>query len=183
VPLAVHTEVEPLVPCRSAPVAHCHHGSAIWDRPFALAFFSDESGGAEVEGSPANRGAVDDPRQPRGGSPISSNAHPTPGAADEVWTNRRAESRPRGVPVRWLDIDDTLVRRARAIKARGRLNYADAFAARAASALDYAVLTGDPKCASVPDRCSATSHMATTAKRSPSVTIGARLMSSGNSLP
>ncbi|MCL4421936.1 MAG: PIN domain-containing protein [Actinobacteria bacterium] len=64
-------------------------------------------------------------------------------AAGEVWVNLRAESRPGGVPVRWIDIDDTLVRRAATIKARGGLSYADAFAAGAASVLDCPVLTGD----------------------------------------
>jgi PIN domain nuclease of toxin-antitoxin system len=67
------------------------------------------------------------------------------GAADEVWANLRAESRPGGVPIRWIDIDDTLVRRAAAIKANGGLSYADAFAAGAASVLDCPVLTGDPE--------------------------------------
>ncbi len=66
-------------------------------------------------------------------------------AADEVWANLRAESRPGGAPVRWIDVDDTLVRRAAAIKARGGLSYADAFAAGAASILDCPVLTGDPE--------------------------------------
>ena len=66
-------------------------------------------------------------------------------AADEVWANLRAESRPGGTPVRWIDVDDTLVRRAAAIKARGGLSYADAFAAGAASILDCPVLTGDPE--------------------------------------
>jgi PIN domain nuclease of toxin-antitoxin system len=46
-------------------------------------------------------------------------------AADEVWANLRAKSRPGGAPVRWIDVDDTLVRRAAAIKARGGLSYAD----------------------------------------------------------
>ena len=67
------------------------------------------------------------------------------GAADEVWANLRAESRPDGVPVRWIDVDDILVRRAAAIKARGGLSYADAVAAGAASILDCPVLTGDPE--------------------------------------
>ncbi|MDA8309442.1 MAG: PIN domain-containing protein [Actinomycetota bacterium] len=67
------------------------------------------------------------------------------GAADEVWANLRAESRPGGVPVRWIDLDDTLVRRAAAIKARGGLSYADAFASAAAAVLDCPVLTGDPE--------------------------------------
>jgi PIN domain nuclease of toxin-antitoxin system len=64
-------------------------------------------------------------------------------AADEVWANLRAESRPGGVPIRWIDVDDRLVRRAATIKARGGLSYADAFAAGAASVLDCPVLTGD----------------------------------------
>ena len=64
-------------------------------------------------------------------------------AADEVWANLRAESRPGGVPVRWLEIDDNLVRRAAGIKAQGGMSYADAFAAAAASVLACPVLTGD----------------------------------------
>ena len=66
-------------------------------------------------------------------------------AADEVWANLRAESRPGGTPVRWIDVDDTLVRRAAVLKARGGLSYGDAFAAGAASVLDCPVLTGDPE--------------------------------------
>lgn len=66
-------------------------------------------------------------------------------AADEVWANLRAESRPGGVPMRWLEIDDDLVRRAADIKARGGISYADAFAAGAASLLSCPVLTGDPE--------------------------------------
>ncbi len=66
-------------------------------------------------------------------------------AADEVWANLRAETRADGVPIRWIDTDDTLVRRAAAIKARGGISYADAFAAAAASVLDCPVLTGDPE--------------------------------------
>lgn len=67
------------------------------------------------------------------------------GAADEVWANLRAESRPGGAPIRWVDVDDDLVRRAAGIKAQGGLSYADAFAAGAASVLDCPVLTGDPE--------------------------------------
>jgi PIN domain nuclease of toxin-antitoxin system len=66
-------------------------------------------------------------------------------AGDEVWANLRAQRRPGGAPVRWIDIDDTLVRRAAAITARGGLSYVDAFAAGAASVLDCPVLTGDPE--------------------------------------
>jgi PIN domain nuclease of toxin-antitoxin system len=67
------------------------------------------------------------------------------GAADEVWANLRAERRPGGVPIRWLEVDDDLVRRAAAIKARGGISYPDAFAAGAASTLGCPVLTGDPE--------------------------------------
>jgi hypothetical protein len=49
------------------------------------------------------------------------------------------------VPVRWIDADDALVRRAAAIKARGGLSHADAFAAGPVSVLDCPVLTGDPE--------------------------------------
>ncbi|MGA9775592.1 MAG: PIN domain-containing protein [Candidatus Dormiibacterota bacterium] len=67
------------------------------------------------------------------------------GADDEMWANLRAESRPGGVPVRWIDIDDKLVRQAAAVEARGAMSYANAFAAAAASVLDCPVLTGDPE--------------------------------------
>jgi PIN domain nuclease of toxin-antitoxin system len=66
-------------------------------------------------------------------------------AADEVWANLRAEERAGGVPVAWLEVDDTLVRRAASIKARGGLSYADAFAVAAAAVLDCPILTGDPE--------------------------------------
>lgn len=66
-------------------------------------------------------------------------------AADEVWANLRADDRPGGVAVHWLDVDETLVRHAATIKSRGGLSYADAFAAAAASMLDCPVLTGDPE--------------------------------------
>ncbi len=67
------------------------------------------------------------------------------GADDEVWANLGAESRPGGVPVRWIDVHDTLVRRAAAIEARGGMSYTNAFAAATASVLDYAVPTGGPE--------------------------------------
>ena len=66
-------------------------------------------------------------------------------AADEIWANLRAEERAGGMPIQWLEVDDTLVRRAASIKARGGLSYADAFAAAAAAILDCPVLTGDPE--------------------------------------
>jgi PIN domain nuclease of toxin-antitoxin system len=66
-------------------------------------------------------------------------------AADEVWANLRAESRPGGVPVRWMDVDDQLVRLAARIMAHGGLRYAQSFAAGAASLLGCPVLTGDPE--------------------------------------
>lgn len=116
----------------------------VLDAHAVLAFLSDEPGGADVEeilriGEPwmtlVNLGEVAYIVERASGA----------GAADEVWANLRAQRRPGGAPVRWIDIDDTLVRRAAAIKARGGLSYADAFAAGAASILDCPVLTGDPE--------------------------------------
>jgi PIN domain nuclease of toxin-antitoxin system len=116
----------------------------VLDAHAVLAFLSDEPGGADVEeilriGEPwmtlVNLGEVAYILERASGA----------GAADEVWANLRAQHRPGGVPVRWIDIDDTLVRRAAAIKARGGLSYADAFAAGAASVLACPVVTGDPE--------------------------------------
>ncbi len=116
----------------------------VLDAHAVLAFLGEEAGWAEVEeilrtGEPwmtlVNLGEVT----------YILERTADAGAADEVWANFRAESRPGGVPVRWIDIDDTLVRRAAAIKARGGMSYADAFAAAAASVLDCPVLTGDPE--------------------------------------
>ncbi|MHB1517427.1 MAG: PIN domain-containing protein [Acidimicrobiales bacterium] len=114
----------------------------VLDAHAVLAFLGEEPGWIEVEeimrtGEPwmtlVNLGEVAFVLERTSGT----------GAADEVWANFRAGSRPGGVPVRWIDIDDTLVRRAATIKARGGLSYADAFAAGAASVLDCPVLTGD----------------------------------------
>ncbi|MGH9065622.1 MAG: PIN domain-containing protein [Acidimicrobiales bacterium] len=116
----------------------------VLDAHAVLAFLGGESGCAEVEeilltGEPwmtlVNLGEVAYILERISGA----------GAADEVWANLRAETRPGGATVRWLDIDGTLVRRAASIKARGGLSYADAFAAGAASVLDCPVLTGDPE--------------------------------------
>lgn len=116
----------------------------VLDAHAVLAFLGEEPGWTEVEeilrtGEPwmtlVNLGEVAYVLERTSGA----------GAADEVWENLRAESRPGGVPVRWIDVDDILVRRAAALKARGRLSYADAFAAGAASVLDCPVLTGDPE--------------------------------------
>ena len=116
----------------------------VLDAHAVLAFLGEEPGWAEVEeilrhGEPwmtlVNLGEVAYILERTSGAP----------AADEVWANLRAESRPGGVPVRWIDVDDDLVRRAAAIKARGGLSYADAFAAGAASILGCPVLTGDPE--------------------------------------
>jgi len=116
----------------------------VLDAHAVLAFLGEEQGWAEVEeilqtGEPwmtlVNLGEV---------AYILERAFDA-GAADEVWANLRAEHRPGGVQVRWIDVDDTLVRRAAAIKARGGLCYAGAFAAGAASILDCPVLTGDPE--------------------------------------
>lgn len=70
-------------------------------------------------------------------------------AVDEMWANFRAEQRPEGVPIQWLEIGDALVRRAAALKAIGGLSYADAFAAGAAALIGCPVLTGDPEFRSV----------------------------------
>jgi PIN domain nuclease of toxin-antitoxin system len=67
-------------------------------------------------------------------------------AADDVYANLLAQQRPGGgVPIRWLAVDEVLVRRAASLKAQGGLSYADCFAAAAAAILDCPVLTGDPE--------------------------------------
>ncbi len=114
----------------------------VLDAHAVLAFFGEEPGWAEVDevlrmGEPwmtlVNLGEVVYILERSSGR----------AAADEVWANLRAESRPGGVPVQWLEVDDHLVRRAAAIKAQGGISYADAFAAGAASLLGCPVLTGD----------------------------------------
>jgi len=71
-------------------------------------------------------------------------------AADEVWANLRAQERPgAGQSIRWLDVDEVLVRAAAKIKAGGGISYADSFAAAAAGILGCPVLTGDPEFAVV----------------------------------
>lgn len=116
----------------------------VLDAHAVLAFLGEEQGSAEVEeilrtGEPwmtlVNLGEV---------AYILERASGV-GAADEVWANLRAAHRPGGGSIRWIDVDDALVRRAAAIKARGGLSYADAFAAGAASMLNCPVLTGDPE--------------------------------------
>jgi PIN domain nuclease of toxin-antitoxin system len=116
----------------------------VLDAHAVLAFLGEEPGWAEVEeifrqGEPwmtlVNLGEVAYILERSSGR----------GAADELWANLRSEIRPEGVPVRWLDVDDSLVRRAASIKALGGLSFADAFAAGAASLLDCPVVTGDPE--------------------------------------
>ncbi|MFC0082316.1 PIN domain-containing protein [Aciditerrimonas ferrireducens] len=116
----------------------------VLDAHAVLAFLAEEPGWSEVEevlrtGEPwmtlVNLGEVASILERTAGA----------AAAEEVWANLRAEHRPEGGGVRWVDLDDTLVRRAASIKARGGLSYADAFAAGAASVLDCPVLTGDPE--------------------------------------
>jgi PIN domain nuclease of toxin-antitoxin system len=63
--------------------------------------------------------------------------------ADDVYANLLAPQRPDGVPIRWLAVDEVLVRRAASLKATGKLSYADCFAAAAAALLGCPVLTGD----------------------------------------
>jgi predicted nucleic acid-binding protein len=66
--------------------------------------------------------------------------------ADSVFADLLAEQRPDGSPpIRWLPVDQSLVRNAASLKARGRLSYADAFAAAAAGLLACPVMTGDPE--------------------------------------
>jgi PIN domain nuclease of toxin-antitoxin system len=66
--------------------------------------------------------------------------------ADVVFADLLADERlDGGVPIRFLPIDQTLVRRAASLKATGGMSYADCFAAAAASILECPVLTGDPE--------------------------------------
>lgn len=70
-------------------------------------------------------------------------------AADGVFADLLSGERPDGgVPIRFLPIDETLVRRTASLKAAGGMSYADCFAAAAASILGCPVLTGDPEFAS-----------------------------------
>ncbi|MBV9278634.1 MAG: type II toxin-antitoxin system VapC family toxin [Chloroflexi bacterium] len=67
-------------------------------------------------------------------------------AADTVFANLLADERPDGgKPIRWLAVDEALVRRAASLKALGGLSYADCFAAAATAILGCPVLTGDPQ--------------------------------------
>lgn len=71
-------------------------------------------------------------------------------AGDTVFANLLANERPGGgKPIRWLAVDETLVRHAASLKASGGLSYADCFAAASAAILDCPVLTGDPEFAAV----------------------------------
>jgi PIN domain nuclease of toxin-antitoxin system len=66
--------------------------------------------------------------------------------ADTVYANLLADERPDGgVPIRWLSVDEVLVRRAASLKAAGGLSYADCFVAAAADRLRCPILTGDPE--------------------------------------
>jgi predicted nucleic acid-binding protein len=66
--------------------------------------------------------------------------------ADNVYANLLARERPGGgAPIRWMPVDEVLVRRAASLKAAGGLSYADCFAAAAADILGCPVLTGDPE--------------------------------------
>lgn len=67
-------------------------------------------------------------------------------AADTVYANLLSNERPGGgAAIRWLPVDEVLVRKAASLKAAGGLSYADAFAAAAAGILNCPVLTGDPE--------------------------------------
>jgi predicted nucleic acid-binding protein len=70
--------------------------------------------------------------------------------ADVIFANLLATERPDGgVPIRWLAVDERLVRQAASLKAALSMSYADAFAAAAARLLDCPVVTGDPEFAAV----------------------------------
>lgn len=66
-------------------------------------------------------------------------------AADVVWANLTATDGLPGPTIRFLDVDEALVRQAASLKARGGMSYADCFAAAAASRLACPVMTGDPE--------------------------------------
>lgn len=65
--------------------------------------------------------------------------------ADEIWSNLLTPDHGDHVPIRILDLDAALARRAASIKSHGGISYADAFAAAAAERLGCPVLTGDPE--------------------------------------
>ena len=85
-------------------------------------------------------------------------------AADEVWANLRAQERPGGgQSIRWLEVDEVLVRTAAKIKAGGGISYADSFAAAAAGILGCPVLVL---------RCQARLRLAAFTARQPSRATG-----------
>lgn len=66
--------------------------------------------------------------------------------ADEIFADLLADERPGGgLPIRWLPVNEGLVRGAATLKALGGLSYADCFAAAAAAILGCPVMTGDPE--------------------------------------
>jgi PIN domain nuclease of toxin-antitoxin system len=67
-------------------------------------------------------------------------------AADTVFANLLADQRPGGGhPIRWVTVDEALVRRAASLKAVGGMSYADCFVAAAAALLGCPIMTGDPE--------------------------------------
>lgn len=63
--------------------------------------------------------------------------------SDLVWSSLRSSRSSDPVAVRWIPVDDVLVRAAADIKAHGGLSFPDAFAAASARQLGCPVLTGD----------------------------------------
>ncbi len=67
-----------------------------------------------------------------------------PEAADLIFSGLLAsELRGKSIRIRWLPVDESLVRRAASLKAHGGMSYADCFVAAAADILECPVLTGD----------------------------------------
>ncbi len=64
--------------------------------------------------------------------------------ADHVWQSLGSDEPADGrVAIRWVPVDETLVRGAARLKAAGGMSYADCFTAAAAELLGCPVLTGD----------------------------------------
>jgi PIN domain nuclease of toxin-antitoxin system len=65
--------------------------------------------------------------------------------SDLVWSSLRSSRASDPMSIRWIPVDDALVRAAADIKAHGGLSFPDAFAAASARQLGCPVLTGDPE--------------------------------------
>jgi PIN domain nuclease of toxin-antitoxin system len=66
--------------------------------------------------------------------------------ADSIFANLLADDRSNGgMPIRWVQVDESFVRRAASLKPIGGLSCADCFAAAAADLLGCPLLTGEPE--------------------------------------